>query len=102
MYQARKAEWRPPAPAPSPQAKTDAEALCEERCQLALQQQALKYERRISELEVAGCGEPGRTFCGMLCRGGGRKMALSQCVAEVSNAAGWRMRRLRFCGVLLA
>ncbi len=39
------------------QAKADGEALGEERCQLALQQQALKYERRISEAEAAGCGE---------------------------------------------
>lgn len=44
---------------PWEQAKSDAEALCEERCQLALQQQALKYERRIGELEAAACGEPG-------------------------------------------
>lgn len=43
--------------APTRQAKADVEALCEERCQLAQQQQALKYERRIGELEAAGCGE---------------------------------------------
>lgn len=49
----------PCCPAPLPpwvQAKADAEALCEERCQLALQQQALKYERRIGELEAVACG----------------------------------------------
>ncbi|PRW58913.1 hypothetical protein C2E21_2665 [Chlorella sorokiniana] len=40
-------------------AKADGEALCEERCQLALQQQALKYERRIGELEAAACGGSG-------------------------------------------
>lgn len=45
------------------QAKADAEALCEERCQLALQQQALKYERRIGELEAAACGGYGWLMC---------------------------------------
>lgn len=45
--------WPPPARC---QARADAEAACEERLRLELAQQALKYERRVQELEVAGCG----------------------------------------------
>lgn len=45
------------------QARADAEAAAEERLRLELAQQALKYERRVQELEVAGCG-PGLLAAG--------------------------------------
>lgn len=42
-------------PPPGTQARSEAEAACEERAAVQLQQQALAYERRIQELEAAGC-----------------------------------------------
>ena len=44
----------PLCPFPPLQARADAEALHQEQTKLELQQQALKYERRIQELEVLG------------------------------------------------